>query len=124
MDIYNPYYPYTPTIPTYTSPLRQETVLTVNGYNGANACQMAPNSSKLALDISGSILWLIVTDGAGYKTITAYDIFDHTETAPQPQANPIDLSAIEARLSKLEAFVNEFNSPAVTVKPAQYSAAE
>ncbi len=121
MDAYNPYYPYTPTIPTYTAPLKQETVLTVNGYNGANACQMAPNSSKLALDISGTMIWLIVTDGAGYKTITPYDIFDHKEQPPA-QTPSVDLSVIEARLSKLEAFVDEFNTPAVAVKSAQPSA--
>lgn len=114
MDTYNPYYPYTPTIPAYTSPPRQETVLTVNGYNGANACQMAPNSSKLALDISGTILWLIITDGAGYKSITAYDIFDHKEQPAQVPTNTVDLSAIEERLSKLEAFVNELNTTAAT----------
>ena len=123
MDAYNPYYPYTPTVPTqtYTPQLKQETVLTVNGYNGANACQMAPNSSKLALDISGTMIWLIVTDGAGYKTITPYDIFDHKEPTPV-QTPSVDLSTIEARLSKVEAFMNEFNTPtapAVTVKSVQ-----
>ena len=126
MDTFsNPYYPYTPSIPGYSPPPKQETVLMVNGWNGANACQMAPNSSKLALDTSGTMIWLIITDGAGYKTITPYDIFDHKDVSAQPQTPTVDLSAIEARLSRLEAFVNEFNTPtapAVTVKPVQTAA--
>lgn len=75
---------------------QQEQVLQVNGENGARAVNMGPNSSKLALDMSGLLVWLITTDGAGYKTVTPYDITPHKiESAP-------DYSALESRLSKIE----------------------
>lgn len=124
---YNPYYPYTPTpggMQSYAPPPKQEKVPIVNGWNGANACQMAPDSSRLALDSSGSMIWLITTDSAGYKTITPYDISDHKENAPTQIPIP-DFSAIETRLSRLEAFMNEFNTPttsAVTVTQIQPAA--
>lgn len=76
--------------------LQSEQVLQVNGENGARAVNLAPNSSKLALDMSGLILWLITTDGAGYKTVTPYDITPHkVEAAP-------DFSSLEDRITKLE----------------------
>jgi len=55
---------------------RQE-VVRVNGMNGANAYQLPPNSSILLLDDSAPIVWLKITDGAGYPTLTPYDIVPH-----------------------------------------------
>lgn len=52
---------------------RQE-VVRVNGRNGAEAYQMAPNSSVLLLDETAPIIWLKTTDGASYPTITGYKI--------------------------------------------------
>lgn len=54
-------------------PQRQE-VVRVNGQNGANAYQMAPNSSILLLDETAPIIWLKTTDGASYPTVTGYTI--------------------------------------------------
>lgn len=47
-------------------------VLRINGKNGVDALRLAPNSSVLALDTEQPIVWLITTDGAGYKTPTPY----------------------------------------------------
>lgn len=49
-------------------------VVTVNGENGAQAYPMAPNSSALLLDESQPLVWLVKTDGAGYKTVSAFNI--------------------------------------------------
>lgn len=76
-------------------PQRSE-VIKVNGANGANAYAIGPNSSALLLDESGTLVWLVVTDGAGYKTVTPYDITPH-QVAPAP-----DFSTLEARIKKLE----------------------
>ena len=78
---------------------RQE-ITRVNGRNGAMAVQMAPNSSVLVLDETAPLVWLCQTDGAGYLTVTPFDIAPHQE-APQVSVN--DLSA---RLARLEEIVN------------------
>ena len=44
-------------------------VIRVNGKNGAEAFQMPPNSSIILLDESAPLIWLKMTDGAGYPTI-------------------------------------------------------
>lgn len=75
-------------------------VIEVNGENGANAFQMGPNSSIILADKSAPIVWLVKTDGAGYKTATPFDVFPH-KAAPQ-----VDLNNLEARLSQLEEIVN------------------
>ena len=77
------------------SPAQQQ-VVKVNGRNGAEMFQMAANSSALLLDESAPIIWLATTDGAGYKTLAAYDI------APHQEKPPIDIKNIEDRLTKLE----------------------
>lgn len=83
------------------SMLQKQEVTQVSGRNGAEMYQMGPNSSALLLDSTAPIVWLKVTDGAGYPTITAYDIALHQEP------KPVDLSAIEERLLKLEEKLNE-----------------
>ena len=75
-------------------------VVRVNGENGARAYQIGPNSSSLLLDESGTMVWLCVTDGAGYKTVTPYDITPH-QSAPAP-----DYTTLEQRITKLEELIN------------------
>lgn len=86
-----------PTI--FNSTIRQE-IVKVNGENGARAYQLAPNCSALLLDESNPIVWLVQTDGAGYKTVSPYSI------TPYQPAPPVDLNAIEARLKKVEEKLN------------------
>ena len=57
---------------------------------------MPPNSQTLLLDETQPILWLKQTDGAGYPTVTAYDIKPHEE-APVP-----DMKSLEERISRIE----------------------
>lgn len=75
---------------------RQE-VIRVNGEGGANAYQMMPNSSALLLDETAPIVWLVTTDGAGYKSVQPYEIKPHTPKAPA------DTSSLEERIARLEA---------------------
>lgn len=78
----------------------QQEVIKVNGKNGVDAYQMAPNSSALLLDTTASIVWLVQTDGAGYKTSVPYDISPHT---PEEEAH---YKTLEERISKLEETIN------------------
>lgn len=81
---------------------RQE-VVKVNGENGARAFQIGANSSALLLDESGVIVWLVTTDGAGYKSVAAFDITPH-EAAPPP-----DFADLEKRIAALERMMNNGN---------------
>lgn len=74
-------------------------IIKVNGENGARAYQMMPNSSVLLLDENNPIVWLAQTDGAGYKTITPYNI---TPYAP-PEAQ--DFNSLSDRLKRLEEII-------------------
>ena len=76
--------------------LPQRQVDRVNGENGARAFALGPYSSAMLLDESGTIVWMVTTDGAGYKTIAPYDILPH-KTEPAP-----DFSDLESRVKKLE----------------------
>ena len=74
----------------------QRQVDRVNGENGAKAFAMGAYSSAMLLDECGTIVWMVTTDGAGYKTIVPYDIMPH-KTEPAP-----DFSDLENRVRKLE----------------------
>ena len=90
MNLYNTNNPYG-IFPQYS---KQE-VIRVNGKNGAETYQLPPNSSILLLDESAPLVWLKTTDGAGYATVTAYDIAPHQEEVP------VDTKLLENRIIKL-----------------------
>lgn len=91
----NPYGGYQQMPNTYQQPMQRQEIVHVNGQAGANAYQMAPNSNILLLDDTAPIIWLAQTDGAGYKTVTPYDITPHQEKR-------IDVDSLELRIKKLE----------------------
>ena len=74
----------------------QRQVDRVNGENGARAFAMGPYSSAMLLDESGTMVWMVTTDGAGYKTVAPYDILPHKTEPAQ------DYSDLESRVKKLE----------------------
>ena len=76
-------------------------IIRVHGRNGADTFQMMPNSSALLLDESEPLIYLAQTDGAGYKTITVYDIQPHKEIPP------VNMQDLEQRISRLEEKLNE-----------------
>ena len=98
MAMYNNPYQYQ--MPQYQTPMQRTEIIHVNGENGARAMQLAPNSNALLLDDTAPIVWLVQTDGAGYKTVTPYTITpDHAEPH-------VDLKAIDERLKKVEDILN------------------
>ena len=101
-----------PQMPQFTMPAPHMEVTRVSGENGADAFQMGPNSSALLLDETAPIVWFVQTDGAGYKTITTYDIQLHQELPP------VDTRSLEQRIAKLEERLNEPNY--TSVKPSKY----
>lgn len=93
----------------YMNPYIQPSqVIKVNGENGARAYQIGANSSALLLDESGLMVWLVTSDGAGYKTVTPYDITPHQVT-PAP-----DFGSLESRIKRLEDMLNDSTDFATT----------
>nr|UWF99136.1 MAG: hypothetical protein [Bacteriophage sp.]DAN61175.1 MAG TPA: zipper dimerization domain transcription factor-like protein [Caudoviricetes sp.] len=87
----------------------------VNGRNGADAFRMAPNSSILLLDENDPVVWLKVSDGAGYCTVTPYSI------APYQDPAKVDVTSLEERVKRLEEMLNaksdDSDAPAKRKKP-------
>lgn len=101
MNGYQPFNPFGYNMPqVYQAPAAQQQVTRVNGENGARAYSLGANSSALLLDESGLMVWLVTSDGAGYKTVAAYDIVPHQV----PQAP--DYGNLEERIKKLEEKIN------------------
>lgn len=107
----NSYQPYQTSFQSAQMPFSaQQQVVKVNGENGARAFQMGANSSALLLDESGTIVWLVTSDGAGYKTVSPYDITPH-QFAKAP-----DYSTLESRISRLEELINADTNNSSAVK--------
>lgn len=110
---------YNPFMPSQTPPMPnpQQSVVQVNGENGARAYQIGPNSSAWLLDTNGLQSWLVTTDGAGYKTVSCFDVTPHQPT-PAP-----DISGLEDRIKKLETemgeLINELTGNSGTAKSKQ-----
>ena len=99
---------YVPQVTQFSTPLPHYEVIRVNGANGADAFQMGPNSSILLMDETAPIVWLVQTDGAGYKTKTPYDISIHEE-GPSPEIKAMEekFASINKRLKALEEVLSD-----------------
>lgn len=98
----NPFNPYQGVNPSYIQGQTNihnangNQIVKVNGRGGADAYQMPPNSQALLLDETQPIVWLKQTDGAGYPTVSAYDITPHEEVKMP------DMKSLEERIAKIE----------------------
>ena len=100
----NPYYPQQTNdilksfqnqiLPGQTS---EHHTVKVNGRAGAESYNLPPNSDELLLDMNNPVVWFVQTDGAGYKTVTPYDISQHKEVKQEDM-----LKSLEDRITKLE----------------------
>ena len=117
MNYQNPFINPDGMAPQYTPqvmPAAPQQVVRVNGENGARAFQIGANSSALLLDESGLMVWLITSDGAGYKTVQAYDIAPHkAEQAP-------DFGGLEDRIRRLEEKVNGITGNSTAAEQKQH----
>jgi hypothetical protein len=97
--------------------LSQQKVVEVTGRAGAEAFQLAPDSSVLLLDNTAPLVWLVKTDGAGYKSLKPYDIKEHEEEKPVDH-----YKNLEERISKLEEVINAKQSNSTNAKRKSESA--
>jgi len=61
---------------------------------------MGPNSKILLLDEHEPIVWLVQTDGAGYKTVKPYNV------TPREVPPPVNINSLEERIAALEEKIN------------------
>ena len=97
-------------MPSWGQNQQRMEIVRVNGENGARAFQLPPNSNVLLLDESAPLVWLVQTDGAGYKTVAPYTI-----TPYQAQPAP-DYGELDRRLKILEDMINGRKSDSSNVK--------
>jgi hypothetical protein len=95
-------------------------ILRVNGQGGIDALRMAPNSEVLALDTSAPLVWLVQTDGAGYKQPTPYSIAPYQA---QTKEDPLEMR-IRALEERMEAIMSEQSDPVETGARRRRAAAE
>lgn len=89
-------------------PAQRQEIVRVNGRGGAEAYQLAPNSSALLLDTTAPVVWLKTTDGAGYPSLVPYDI---SPAQTPEQKEETRYSALEKRISDLEAMIHAQSDP-------------
>lgn len=82
----------------------KQEIVKVTGREGAMAYQMGAYSSALLLDNdpSKNIIWLVCTDGSGYKTVTQIDYKIREEIKPETQ-----IQNLESKIDRLERMLNE-----------------
>ena len=73
----------------------------VNGWGGADAFRMGPNSSILLLDQEQPVVYMKKTDGGGFPSVAAYEL------RPLQRPKPLDANELEERLNRLEALIRE-----------------
>ena len=88
-------------------------IIHVNGRNGAEAFRMAPNSSAILMDDTQPVVWLCVSDGAGYSNPVPYKIEPFVE---QPEPSYTDLMN---KINELEAAIYDRKPDVKNVKPAK-----
>lgn len=76
-------------------------IVKVNGQESARMYAMQPSSSALLLDENRPIVYLVQTDGPGYKTVSPYEIKPYE---PEPT---VDVITLEQRIKRLEDMLNE-----------------
>ena len=78
-------------------------IVRVHGEEGARMYGMQPNSSALLLDETDARVYLVQTDGAGYKTISGFNI------EPIKAQPVVDMNKLLERIQRIEDLINESN---------------
>ena len=102
----NPYLPVaSPVIPQIIPKME---IQKAHGEEGAKAYAIGPDSSVILLDTVDPIVWIVVTDSVGSKTITPFDVVPHIEKKPITTDDlKLELENISNRLNKLEERMTE-----------------
>lgn len=120
---YNPYLAATqqPGNAFNLAPPQKQEVIRVNGKNGADAYQLAPDSSVLLLDTSAPLIWLVQTDGAGYKTSTPYTISPYKPAPQVSEAEQSKVTELQTRINRIEKELKEYHDKSNSTNAVKYT---
>lgn len=92
-------------------------LIRVNGIEGAKAYQMPPNSTAALFDSNNDLMYIKITDGAGFPTIRTFAFTEYTTTQNSEQANEyVTKSEFEKFKSEVLNYGKQFIQPG-TAKP-------
>ena len=77
----NPVTP-TPIVPPIQQQMNNNNLIRVNGIDGAKAYQMPPNSTAALFDGNDDLMYIKITDGAGFPTIKIYKFSEVSNAVP------------------------------------------
>ena len=79
----------------------------VNGEESARAFNIGPNSSVILMDNDKPLIWVVVTDASGFKTVTPFTITPYTPEQPvNAETLKGEMESISDRLTRLEERMN------------------
>ena len=106
--MYNPYV-YQPQFTTMQQTAQPMEIPRVTGEESARNYPIGPNSSVILLDTNDPLIWVVVTDASGFKTVTAYSIAPYKPEKPMSE-NELknQLTALTDRLKDLETKFDNF----------------
>lgn len=89
----------------------QQTIQYTNGKNGAEAYQMAPNSSAILMDSNNPIFYLKMSDANGLCTIRTFEFKEKIEQKQEDVfASKEDVAKLETRLNELKGMIENGKS--------------
>lgn len=89
----------------------QQTIQYTNGKSGAEAYQMAPNSSAILMDSSNPIFYLKMSDANGLCTIRTFEFKEKIEKKQEDVfASKEDVAKLENRLNELKGMIENGKS--------------
>lgn len=77
-------------------------IVGVNGIEGAKAYPMGANQSMVAFDNNQDVMFLMRTDGGGYKTIQEFEFFPRGSQSEEPQPDSVTRDDLEALAAKVD----------------------
>lgn len=91
---YNPYAANRSHSP-FSAPAAAQSLIKVNGIEGAKAYQMRPNSSAALFDANEDLFYIKFTDGAGFPSIKTYGFVEMEPQAQQQKADYLTRAEFE-----------------------------
>ena len=106
--------------PQYQQPIHG--FVYVNGIEGARAYQMPPNSEMPLFDNANDVLYIKVTDGAGFPTITVADVLPRKQE--EPKSEDVSRDELDRMYGDLARQIEELKEALHGIVPATAAAAE
>lgn len=116
----NPYLPNQPmTVQPYQQPVNG--ITKVNGRDSALQYPLPPNSmSQPLFDNNGKTFYIVSTDGAGGKTVEAFDFAPHVDSQPAQPVSREEFDSLADKVNAALGAINELHAtvPEPSAKPA------